>query len=98
MNIWCQITHFGGLSTGFNNILSAFYWIVTAVNNVFLATVFLATKMLLCFKKTKKTTKDIAETTKSGLRTVQCIIKTNYHLRKRCGWKKTLNDRGQRSL
>lgn len=68
------------------------------MNNVFLATVFLATKMLLCFKKTRKTTKDIAETTKSGLRTVQCIIKTNYHPRKRCGWKKTLNDRGQRSL
>lgn len=52
----------------------------------------------------KKTTKEIAETTKIGLRTVQHIIKTwkdsgePSSSRKKCGRKKILNDRDRRSL
>ena len=46
----------------------------------------------------EKTSKEIAETTKNGLRTVQCIIKNwkdsgePSSLRKKCGWKNILID------
>ncbi len=52
----------------------------------------------------KKTSKEIAETTKTGLRTVQRIIKNwkdsgePSSLRKKCGRKKILIDRDRRSL